>query len=268
MAAAAFAFFASAFAAYRKPISNEVNNQRKRRECTFSSSSFFFASSSAFFFSSSSCAFEGAAGTPPLFFFFASLTSFSSCLIRLIRGSRLSVKSTSVRRRAVSSFFLLARSVLFFFSVYRLSSRLHNSSDQSGRWRGERDVLVTTLVDFFIKVFETSPTIKVVPKIVKALHLHFPIFINAKHRYRCFLAKPCLTFKHRPECRKKLVRIELFLFASFGWLEVRLFRLVVLEFFKVRVDRVKLTTAFGIGEDFVGFLDTFKETVVVRGVVC
>ena len=138
LAAAAFAFFASAFAAYRKPISNETNNQRKRKEYTFSSSSFFFASSSAFFFSSSSCAFEGAAGAPPLFFFFASLASFSSCLIRLIRGSRLSVKSTSVRRRAVSSFFLLARSVLFFFSVYRLSSRLHNPSDQSEKWRGER----------------------------------------------------------------------------------------------------------------------------------
>lgn len=60
--------------------------------------------------------------------------------MRLIRGSRLgdtrleqlfrkqrsylSVKSTIPRRRAMSSFFLRARSLLFFFSVYRLSSRL------------------------------------------------------------------------------------------------------------------------------------------------
>lgn len=34
------------------------------------------------------------------------------------------VKSTRLRRRAISSFFRLARSLLFFFSVYRLSSRL------------------------------------------------------------------------------------------------------------------------------------------------
>lgn len=95
-------------------IDKRVGSCKARR--TFSSSSFCFASSSAFFFSSSSFAFW-LAGTPPLVFFFASLASFSSCLIRLIRGSTLSVKSTSVRRRAVSSFLRRARSDLFFFSV-------------------------------------------------------------------------------------------------------------------------------------------------------
>lgn len=181
-------------------MSNDVNDEGKKR--TLSSSSFFFASSSAFFFSSSSCSFEGPAGAPALLFFFASLASFSSCLIRLILGSRLSVRSTRVRRRAVSSFFRLARSVLFFFSVYRLSSRLQQIYQISDvRWgdgRGE-DVLVTALVDFFIEVLETSPTIKVIPKVVEPLHLLFPILISAKHRHRLFLAKPSFTFKHRSE---------------------------------------------------------------------
>jgi hypothetical protein len=106
LAAAAFAFLASARA-------------------TLSSSSFRFASSSAFRLSSSALALASAADIPPLFFFFASRASFSSCLILLIRGSKLSVRSTRLRNRAVSSFFRRARSVLFFFSVYRLSSRLY-----------------------------------------------------------------------------------------------------------------------------------------------
>lgn len=94
---------------------------------TFSASS--LASCSSFRFASSCAACEGVL-TPefPLVRFFASLASFSSCLIRLIRGSCCRAKSTRPRSRAVSSFFRRALSDLFFFSVYRLSSRLSSRS--------------------------------------------------------------------------------------------------------------------------------------------
>jgi hypothetical protein len=99
-----------------------VNGGRKQ---TFSASSFALASSSARRFSSSASAFESPLPAPALFLRFASRASFSSCLMRLIRGSIERATSTILRRRAVSSFLRRARSVLFFFSVYRLSSRLH-----------------------------------------------------------------------------------------------------------------------------------------------
>jgi hypothetical protein len=98
-----------------------VNGAHKQ---TFSTSSFALASSSARRFSSSACAFESPAPAPALFLRFASRASFSSCLMRLIRGSTERATSTILRRRAVSSFLRRARSALFFFSVYRLSSRL------------------------------------------------------------------------------------------------------------------------------------------------
>ena len=60
---------------------------------TFSASSFCFASSSAFFFSSSSCCFVFFGGAPGAAArFLASRASFSCCLIRLIRGSRLEIR--------------------------------------------------------------------------------------------------------------------------------------------------------------------------------
>jgi hypothetical protein len=84
-----------------------------------------FASSSAFFFAAAwSSLLSAGVAVPDLAFFFASRASFSSCLMREIRGSVPIAMSTSWRRRALSSFFLRARSDLFFFSVYRLSSRL------------------------------------------------------------------------------------------------------------------------------------------------
>jgi hypothetical protein len=74
------------------------------------------ASASALAFFSAS---DGPAAAPlglPLFFL-ASRAAFSCCLNILMRGSRLRALSTSWRRRALSSFFLRARSVLFFFSM-------------------------------------------------------------------------------------------------------------------------------------------------------
>jgi hypothetical protein len=91
---------------------------------TFSSSSFLAASSAACFFAASSCALSTGAAAPGRARFFASRAAFSSSLIRRIRGSCASARSTSARSRAVFSFSRRARSVLFFFSVYRLSSRL------------------------------------------------------------------------------------------------------------------------------------------------
>ena len=64
---------------------------------TFSASSFCLASSSAFFFSSSSCCFVFFGGAPGAAArFLASRASFSCCLIRLIRGSRLETCSQVV----------------------------------------------------------------------------------------------------------------------------------------------------------------------------
>jgi hypothetical protein len=105
-----------------KPI-NKAGTCERRNKRTLSASSFALASSSARRFSSSTCALEGPA--PGLFLRFVSRGSFSSCLMRLIRGSAERATSTIFLRRAVSSFLRRARSVLFFFSVYRLSSRLH-----------------------------------------------------------------------------------------------------------------------------------------------
>lgn len=65
-------------------------------------------------------------------------------------------------------------------------------------------------------------TIKVVPEVIKALHLLFPISISAKHRRRLFLAKPSFASEHRPEQRNELVRIELLRFASIGRVKVGL----------------------------------------------
>ena len=123
LAAAAFAFFASAFATYINPSTRRRYCERRNKQ-TFSASSFVLASSSARRFSSSACALEGTPPGPGLFLRFASRASFSSCLMRLMRGSAERATSTIFRRRAVSSFLRRARSVLFFFSVYRLSSRL------------------------------------------------------------------------------------------------------------------------------------------------
>lgn len=87
---------------------------------TVSASALALASSS-FRFASSWEALDGVLAPEPapfaLALFFASLASFSSCLMRFIRGSWANVLSTRVRSRAVSSFFLRARSDLFFFSV-------------------------------------------------------------------------------------------------------------------------------------------------------
>ena len=116
---------------FRTSDLNDASARHERRleegrARTFSSSSFRFASSSAFFFSSSAFCFALTPFcAPPLFFFFASRAAFSSSLIRFIRGSCASARSTIPRSRAVSSFLRRARSDLFFFSVYRLSSRLH-----------------------------------------------------------------------------------------------------------------------------------------------
>ena len=100
---------------------------------SFSFSTFSLAAASAarcFSASSSSCFFAASSGllAPGLTLrLLASRASFSSCFIRLMRGSTARARSTKERRRALSSFFRLARSDLFFFSVYRLSSRLELS---------------------------------------------------------------------------------------------------------------------------------------------
>lgn len=96
-AAAALAFFASARATYTSSqVSVSVQRKKTRMRPTLSASSACFFSSSAFFFSSSSSAlvFLGVlAPDPDLIFFLSSRASFSCCLMRLIRGSRLAWQS-------------------------------------------------------------------------------------------------------------------------------------------------------------------------------
>lgn len=96
-------------------------------------------------------------------------------------------------------------------------------------------MLVATLFDFFIEAFETSPATKLIPEIINALRLLFLSIISAKHRVRLFLDKPSFTLEHRPEQRKEFVSIVLFLLASLGRHEVRLFRFIALEVFEMIV---------------------------------
>ena len=115
--AASLAFFAASLSAL--PISAAFFS------CSFVAASAAAFASAAFCFSAGVMGLGGApliTAPPP--FFFASRAAFSSALIRLIRGSLANTSSTRVRSRTLSSFFLLARSDLFFFSVNRLSSRL------------------------------------------------------------------------------------------------------------------------------------------------
>ena len=146
---------------------------------TFSASSFALASSSARRFSSSACAFVNPPPVPDLFLRLASLASFSSCLMRLIRGSAASATSTMLRRRAVSSFLRRARSALFFFSVYRLSSRLYGRLEKK-RLRKTNNVLVASFVYLFVQVLEAAPTVEIVPKVVERLDFLFRVSVLAE----------------------------------------------------------------------------------------
>ena len=90
-AAAAFCFLASARATCEHQ-NLAIHFQKKKpldQMHTFSASSFCLASSSAFRFSSSISSFVFFTGALVVPRFLASRASFSCCLIRLIRGSRL-----------------------------------------------------------------------------------------------------------------------------------------------------------------------------------
>ena len=74
------------------------------------------------------------------------------------------------RSFAISSFFLLARSDLFFFSVYLLSSRLSWIECQPfDKAIDKKCILITALVDLLIPPLKAPPTIKVVPKVIESL---------------------------------------------------------------------------------------------------
>ena len=153
---------------------------------TFSASSFCLASSSAFRFSSSISSFVFFTGALVVPRFLASRASFSCCLIRLIRGSRLQrvrnredechhlqVPEGRVYQVAeLGNVFLFspgAFRLIFLFCIsfvitatkrYQLKKVMSMTKDYS---------LVAALVHFLVIPFKASPAVKVVPKVVEAL---------------------------------------------------------------------------------------------------
>lgn len=118
--AAALIFFAASRVVWHQLAYQHRFLRQKRKEkrtlsaAAATSASFANRSASTLAaFSSSSFAWASTMGPPP---FFRARAALSSALNCLIRGSSESALSTSVRTRAMSSFFLLARSDLFFFS--------------------------------------------------------------------------------------------------------------------------------------------------------
>jgi len=122
----------------------------------------------------------------------------------------LSVRSTKERILAMSSFFLRARSDLFFFSVYRLSSRL---------FKGRKmrtvnniiisDVPVTSFVDFLVHPLETSPTVKVVPKIIEPFNLFLGSIFGTEPWNRLYFRETGVKVEDRCEGLEKFEVLRL-----------------------------------------------------------
>ena len=88
-----------------------------------------------------------------------------------------------------------------------------------------RYALVAPFVDLFVQVFETSPTIKVVPEIVESLDLLPRSIVGTQEWNRLFFAKSSLTFEYR--CESLEERVVVFVFQLGGGRNVVLERLVV-----------------------------------------
>lgn len=198
---------------------------------------------------------------------FRLLLRLASCLLLFLDPLNTGIQAESKVNDATETgrIFLLAASTLGLILLLRVTLVIAATHEENASISIEIDdlcelnLLVATLINFLVQIFETPPAVKVVPEVVEPLYRLLRVFPRSEQWHGLFLTEPGLPLEHGTklpeECLLGVLRV----------LDVRGRGYIGGKGFEFRVDGIELTTLFRVGEDLHGFLDTFKEGIVISG---